>query len=440
MALNLLIDAANKQAVRSLYSDRMLDLPEFAAGEARSIACCPVKRIRSQYDSKLFSPIDPTAWVIQVALGGGFKLPVAGNWPISYGANSSDAIISNDPTEDEISSVLNALASIIAAGGVTVQGASGFFVFTFNNVGARTMISGDPSLLVPLSLLTFEQIVAGDVDTQEVQILRIVQNAGTFATLATNTSAATVAFSLIQAGSGTTNAKWRVTLSPDRYAGYWTFTKPAGATSGPIGFDDNEAQVKTVFEGIYGTGNVLVLQETEDTFTVEHIGTNAHTAMTIVSTVDATALKTILFKSGVLDLRAPGVFMLFAPQNGEAPAEQIMARFEVEAADTTGYPEKILIRDAELVRPVLEPGMIVPQPTTPGIDYRSDIDAYTGSATSLESINGALYQNKDLIIVTINGSGSAWRVIKPSSHATDTDAGYVALLDGTAHLARVWGF
>lgn len=354
--LSLLIENSEKRAITSLFTDRLARIPEFVAGEARAVACCPVRRIGLPYDARVFDPRDPTDWIIQVAIGGGFILPVAGTWPITYGADSSESILSNNPSASEISDVLNTLASVITAGGVTVSGADGFFVFTFNDVGARTLLSGDASLLVPLSLLNFERIVTGDVDTKEVQILLITQHAGTFATLTTDTSAAAVTFSLIQAGDSTHNAKWRVTLPENRYSGYWTFTKPSGATSVPIGYDDSQTQIQLVFEAIYGAGNVLVLQETPDTFTVEHIGDNTHTAVTIVTTTDATALNIVLFKSGTLDLRVPGVEMLF---NGE---DQRIVKFEVQAANGSGNPEKILQYDVLLRQPVLQPGITMPDP------------------------------------------------------------------------------
>jgi hypothetical protein len=402
--VQLLVETSEKRAVADLYTDRMARLPEFAAGEARAIACCPIKRNRLQFDSKIFTPKDPTDWIIQVALGGGFQLPVAGWWSISYGANTSETEIPSNPDADDIDYFLNNLDSVIAAGGVAVQGASGFFVFTFNNVGARTMLSGDPSQLVPLSLLNFERVVAGGASTQEVQILRIVQNAGTFATLSTNTSAPAVTFTLIQAGDATHNAKWRVTLPSDRYSGYWTFTKPAGATSSPIGYDDNEAIMQLIFEAIYGANNVIVLQETEDTFTVEHIGANTHTAMTIVSTTDATALKTILFKSGLLDLRVPGIDMML---NGEV--EKIV-RFEVQAADATGYPEKILQRDVRLVRPVLEPAMTQPQPQAVTFSG-SSLDISVAAAGTTGLVPATPFIQWFQLIKALAGSGAYTRKI-----------------------------
>jgi hypothetical protein len=369
----LLVEVSEKRAVESLYSDRLGRIREFIAGESLNIAFCPVKRIRLPWDSRVFTPKDPADWTVQVAIGGGFVLPVAGSWPIAYGANTSTHVISNDPTSEEISDVLNGLASVIAAGGVGVHGTEGFFTFTFNNVGARTMLSGDPALLVPASLLLFQQLVVGDVDTREVQILRIIQNAGAIGTLASYTSAPAITFQLLQAGDATHNTKWRVNLPVDRYGGQWTFTKPAGATSDAIGYDDNEAQVQSVFEGIYGTGNVRVLQETEDSFTIELIGSLTHTAVTLPSTSDASGLQTIFYKSGLIDLRVPGINMLL---NG---ASEAIVKFEIQAADATGYPVKVLQRDVLLRRPVLTSEMM-PQPVPEaGTAYNTaQVDALLG--------------------------------------------------------------
>ena len=366
--LSLLIEDSEKRAVESLYTDRFLQIPEFTAGDARAVSCCPVKRIRLPWDSRVFSPKDPTAWTIQVALGGGFILPIAGTWPITYGANSSESILSCDPTANEISDALNGLPSVIAAGGVTVQGAEGFFTFTFNTAGARTLLSGNPSLLVPLSFLTFEQSVAGTVSTQEVQILRIAQNAGAFSTLETNTDAPTIAIDTLVAGGGGANCKIRINLPSDRYGGTWTFSRST-TESDQIGFDDNAAEIQSIIQamGNIGSGNISVVQDDDDSFIVEFIGSLANTAISSL-TADASALKTILYKSGVLDLRAPGIDMLL---NGSS---QAIVLFEVQATDETGYSVKILQRNVLLLRPILTALFSVDDMTY----TKAQIDALTG--------------------------------------------------------------
>lgn len=368
--LSLLIDDSNKRAVTSLFSERFLPLPEFAAGEARPIECCPVKRIKIPFDSRLFTPKDPSDWTIQVALGGGFILPVAGTWPITYDTDSSDSVISFNPLASEISDILNALQSVVDAGGVIVNGASGFFTFTFNEVGMRDLLFGDPVLLVPLSLLTFERIVTGDVDTREVQILRIAQNAGSFATLGTDADEAEITIDELQAGGVSANHKIRINLPENRYGGTWTFLRDA-VESDQIGWGDNEAEIRWIIESMsnIGAGNVSVRQDDEDSFIAEFIGALANTNITGLS-ADASSLRTILFKSGVLDLRTPGIESLL---NGSTERVVIL---EVQAADATDYPVKILQRDVMLRRPVLTPETTQPQPSGGGEVYSTaEVDA-----------------------------------------------------------------
>lgn len=378
--LSLLIEDSEKRAVESIFTDRFLDLSAgFTGGEARPIAVCPVKRIKMPWNSRVFSPKDPSAWTIQVALGGGFALPVAGTWPINYGADSSDAVISNNPTASEISNILNGLASVVTAGGVTVQGAAGFFTFTFDSAGARTMLSGDPALLVPLSLLTFEQVVAGDSVTNEVQILRIAQNAGTFATLSSLDIVQGITIDEVTAGGGGRNQQIRVNLPEDRYGGTWTFIR-ALIESEPIGFNDNELMVQTAI-GLMsniGINNISVQQDGEDSYLVTFIGGLANAEISLSDLSGSTSgLQVILWQSGTLDLRVPGIDLLL---NG---SDNAIVIFEVQAADETGYPVKILQRDVVLRKPVIVAQTTEPQPSAGTAYSKAEIDALTGTGTDV---------------------------------------------------------
>lgn len=372
----LLLEPSEQFSPRSLFDDRSARLPELHPGDQMPFAVGIVKRVQHPFDSRIFTPQD-NDWTIRVAIGAGFMLPVSGNWPVTYGADTSDSIIPANPTQEDVSMPLNLLDSIIAAGGVTVQGADGFFTITFDEVGARTMISGNPSELVPLSILDFQRAVTGDAETQEVQTLRILQNTGALATLSTASAAPAASVALVTQGDGTHNHKVRVTLPADRWSGTWTYTS-ASVESDPIGYDDDPALIEDILEAVstIGTGNVSVTRESDDTFLIAYKGTKALQAIAGIA-VDGSALLVIGTKSGTLDLRGPAVDFLLP--NG---VKEAVVSLSVEGTPAGGVPTVIFQRDVLLVRPVIEQASTLPE----GADNyytKAEIDAMTGDSADL---------------------------------------------------------
>lgn len=376
--MQLLVEDSEMEAYSSLYDDRPAKIDNLVSGPTLPLTLARLKRVRLPYDSKAFEPASLTGWTVRAALGGGFQLPVAGTWPITFLAAdnttsySSGWIIPYNPTADDIENALNNLTGISAIGGVTVQGTNGFFGITFNNVGVRNLLSGNAARLVPLSLLVFQRAVAGDNSTQEVQTLRILQNAGAIASLTADSVVTTIPQSNLVVGDGTHNAKIRIVLPTNRYGGTWTLTKGA-TTSGNIGFDDNEAQVQTALQAALGSGNVLVSQYDSDSYDLTFTGTLGLQAITI--SLDGTALMVLPTFSGDVDLSGVGIDLLF---NGE---KSIITTLEIEGAPSGGSTRKLFQTDVQLRRPILTANSSVPVAT--GELSGSDTDgAITGTLSA----------------------------------------------------------
>lgn len=349
--MELLIDESNRTSVRSLFDGRLSLFPdEIAAGDVLALSVGLVDRIRSPWNSRLFTPQSLASTTFRAALGSGFVLPVAGSFTISFEADTTGDL-PFDISADELETELNALDSVIAAGGIDVTGeeGTGFYVFTFRAVGARTKCIGDESDLVPLSILDFQEVVQGDVATREVQTLRIVQNAGAVNTLSTAAASAAATMTAVTVGSGSANAQWRLALTGNIYKGSFTISKTTATTgtSAAIPFDDTEAQIKAKLEATtgIGSGNVSVLQEDERTYLIEFIGSLALTAVTL--TVNGANLTAVPELTGNLDLRTPGTILLM---NGH---ESKVVTLEIEKTVGAEAPVKVLQRDVLLVRPVL---------------------------------------------------------------------------------------
>lgn len=380
--MRLLVEDLELEAYESLYSDRPTRLPAFVSGASLPLEIGRLKRIVSLYDSKIFEPQAVSGWTMRAAIGGGFNLPVAGNWPITFLASdnvtsySSDWIIPYNPSADDIQNALNGLTGISAIGGVIATGREGFFQITFNNVGVRNLLSGNAARLSPLSLLVFQRAVTGDSSTQEVQTLRILQNAGAIASLTADTVSTTISQADIVVGSGSANAKIRVTLPADRYGGTWSFTKGA-TTADNLGYDDNAAQLETALATAFGSGKITVSQYSADSYDFTFIGTFGLQAITI--TLSGAALLVLPTFSGELDLSGVGVDLLF---NGSG--NSIITSLEIEGTPSSGNTRKLFQADVQLRRPVVTPSSSATTGTQSVEDYSgSETDGAIAGTTSV---------------------------------------------------------
>lgn len=367
--MNLLIEDAANEAHESLYDDRPAFIPEIISGGSLPIQIARVKRIANLFNGRIFDPQSSSGWSFRASLGGGFVLPVAGRWPITFTAeddtSESFSYLNFDTTEFEISDALNSLSKVQDVGGLIVRGQDGFFEITFNEPGARNLLAGNAAQLVPLSLLVFDRAVEGDDDTQEVQTLRILQNTGAIVSLTDDAPSATIPQTDLVVGNGSRNAKIRVTLPTNRYDGTWTVTRSA-TTSGLIGYSDNAAQVQAILQTAFGSGNVLVSQSGVDSYDLTFTGTLGLQAITI--SLDGTSLLILPTFSGELDLTAVGVDLLLGN------ADAVTAGLEIEGAPSGGATRKLWQTDLLLVRPIKTADSTVPT---------SEVEAYSISGDDL---------------------------------------------------------
>lgn len=208
----LVIDPDLKRAFADLVSDQPAEIPTWQHGETRALEVCVARRIVNPQTPRIREPLDITLWGMRAALGKGFQPPVAGTFTITFGANTTTAL-DFDSTAAEISTALNLLASIIAAGGVTVTGEDGFFTIAFGDDGVRALLEGDETDLAPSSVLDFGTLVEGTVSRPEVQVLRIVQNPAAMGTLSVLSDGPAAAVIPVQTGGAGLNAKARVYLN-----------------------------------------------------------------------------------------------------------------------------------------------------------------------------------------------------------------------------------
>ncbi len=115
-------------------------------------------------------PYDPSALIIQAYQNSWLS---AGTYTLTYGAATS-AVLAFGANAAAVAAALNALASITAAGGVTVAGdyLNGFVV-TFTSNGVRTAITGTTTGMPGGTVVREDVITVGAAGTAEVTKLRL---------------------------------------------------------------------------------------------------------------------------------------------------------------------------------------------------------------------------------------------------------------------------
>lgn len=173
--------------------------------------------------------------VIKVAIGVADAVPLDGNFRYSF---DGDAVsIPFDATATSASNLINALPSIISAGGVSVSIVNKrTFRLTFNQFGSRSISSCDATELRPSTSIYVSRINAGSVSSKEIQHLRPKVLPVAYSDSFTNTGASQVTITQIDS---ITN---RISISPSPKFG--TFAISNGTfTTGALSVSSTASQI-----------------------------------------------------------------------------------------------------------------------------------------------------------------------------------------------------
>lgn len=179
---------------------------------------------RSQGTVRPFDDLTLTGATVEVALGEPDTEPSGGTFTLTYGANTTSAQTYTTTTAATLSTALNALASITAAGGVTVTESNGVFTVSFTNVGARTAISANVTSLLPSGQAAIGVLVTGTASVKEVQVIRIFRGPYAYSSSWTVYSGGSMAVTSIVAGDSETQSVQRIAQATGQPAYGGTFT------------------------------------------------------------------------------------------------------------------------------------------------------------------------------------------------------------------------
>ena len=205
---------------------------------------------------------------IKVALGAIDATPTAGHFHLTFGGDTTSNQAFN-VTAASLAADLNALASIIAAGGVTVTKIGDNYSIKFMADGSRGAFTGNGLALIPLSTVGIAVLQEGDATTPEIVLVHLQQNVAALATTFTASPSSTITSTVLSAWDGS-RATYRASISPDPKAG--TFT---------LAFDaDTGTDVSTTAIAVGSTAlevqNALSKDALLDKVTVQQVGAYAY--------------------------------------------------------------------------------------------------------------------------------------------------------------------
>lgn len=169
----------------------------------------------------------PSTSVIKLAVGVATAVPTGGSFIYSFGGDS--VVIPYDATATSAGTLINSLASITSAGGVSVSLVNQrTFRVAFNNIGSRTSSTCDATGLVPSTNVYVSVISAGSGSSRAVHHLRPKVLPVAYSDSFTDTTAPAITITAI---NSITN---RIKISPSPKVGTFSIsngTKTTGALS-----------------------------------------------------------------------------------------------------------------------------------------------------------------------------------------------------------------
>jgi len=225
MARDLFIDMTNRRLATSLTSLTPATAPRFVKGDNGEINLYFLEATGNV--SAPFNVVDMTGTTVKFGVGTRTGTPASGTFTLSFGGETSGAI-GFSATAGAISSALNSLSAITAAGKVSVDGTMATnFVISFNSAGTRSAITANVSHLIPTTSALIDERLAGDATTNEIQELQLRLAPAVYQPTWTDLGTAlTVSVATTLTGSTLQNEVQRISFSRPPYQGSYRVTVP----------------------------------------------------------------------------------------------------------------------------------------------------------------------------------------------------------------------
>jgi hypothetical protein len=225
MARDLFIDTTNRRLATSLTSLAPATTPRFVKGDNGAINLYFLEATGNV--SAPFNVVDYTGTSVKFGVGNRTGTPASGTFTLSFGGQTSGAI-GFSATAGAISSALNSLSTITAAGKVSVDGTMATnFIVSFNSVGTQGAITGNFDRLIPTTTALIDERLVGNATTAEIQELQLRLAPAIYEPTWTDLGTAlTVSVATTMTGSTLNNEIQRVSFSRPPYLGSYRVTVP----------------------------------------------------------------------------------------------------------------------------------------------------------------------------------------------------------------------
>lgn len=240
--------------VSPVNTDRVLP-PVLTVGDKVSVTLAFLQRNQQPLNTgqPIYNYVDESAAGIVLSLGMQGAQPTAGTFTLTFGATTSPAIPYN-VNAYTLLVILNAMASIIAAGGVTVSGqVGGPFQIRFITNGAQAAITVTTNGLFPASSIVVATTQVGASTNPACQVLTIKQTPVVQLSSWTAQPAAAITVTSIS-----TTVIQQVAIPAGTYGGSFTLTYN-GNTTVAIPFDAQLDLVAAAINALPGISGATVV-------------------------------------------------------------------------------------------------------------------------------------------------------------------------------------
>lgn len=397
--LNLFVDLDQGRLVQGFTSTLQAVLPRVVFGDSIPVSVRGL--LPNTSDPALpWREVDLTGQSVRIAIGTPAGQPKSGTFTLTFDGDTTSALAYN-ATDTQVAGALNLLASIIAAGGVSVtRSASGIYRIIFDDVGAKTDITADAASLYPSVDAGIFVALEGDASTRQVVIFRLETQPACYAELTDELPVAAASITVIRAGATGVSEIQSIEFSPEAYDGTYSI-QFGSAKSSAIAFDAQPSEIQSALElltGI-GVGNVIV-SGGFPRYTVEFAASLGDVSSMIV---DVSGLVVPEGRRGSLNTNTSGIIELL---DG---ASQANAKLEIEIFDISESTAWTAIQaDCTVIDDVIgnSPGSQTPLPSYADM---ATVIARTSplemTAPPVDGSTDAVYLGQPAIVTTTNASG-----------------------------------
>ena len=386
------IDVESKRLVGSLSSTRTVVPEPFVFGDEPDISVTLVEA-NTTSSTPPWRAVDLNGYSIRLGVGVPGAQPTAGTYTLTFGADTTSNI-DFDAAAPAIDSALNALASITAAGGVTVTSLPLGFQIKFDSVGARSVITATTDALYPSSSAYIYESTDGDGSTQEVQVFTLEQNNAAYTELTTDSTGPTYLTTVIREGFlNVASEVQRFTIYGGAIGGTLQLTID-GEETNPIPYNAPASTVVTELEALpsIGANNVIIVGVGT---TVQDFTANFSNSLGNIGTItaDTSNLTTAGSKTGTISFDTNEFLELLGDN------QQVSAIFEIVKFNTTTSKSETILQQPILCRQDVVAN--TPASSTPLPAYAAASHTHTESA--ITDLGTAVTLNADTNLV-----GNGW--------------------------------